>query len=204
MKTLNNYTRISGNFLLLIEKIKDFQPINYVFKKLYSFVSYNRKVIIPSERKQTKELNCEPEFNVTYRLLFVLFSVIIAAYTLFNFSKLITSLPVPNFKNELLLASGQIVFQGLFLLKKDAQTILNYIGNLMTVSLIGCIGLVQTIVLHLVIGLPQILLLFCFVSIVLLMFFEHKRRVQLLELPSYLSYTWIAYRLMALPFILNI
>jgi hypothetical protein len=37
---------------------------------------------------------------------------------------------------------------------------------------------------------------------VLLMFFEHKRRVAKLAMPVFISYTWVLYRVIILLFIL--
>ena len=201
---VDSLLKVIGNSFPVIEKLGNVKPVNYFLRKLYSFISYNRKVIIPSEKKENAVLECAPDFNIKYRLLYILFSIGIVGYTLFSFSGLIVSLSVASLQRELLLAFGQIVFQLCFLLKKDLKTSINYIGNLMSVSLIGCIGLVQTIILNMIIPLPQTIILISFLGIVGLMFFEHKRRVALLELPSFLTYTWVLYRLIALLIIVNI
>lgn len=201
---IDSLLRVIGNRFPIIEKIGNIKFINFFLRKAYSLVSYNRKVIIPSEKKQTTVLECVPDFNIKYRLFYIFLSVVITGYTLFHFSGLIEILPVTNFKSELLLAFSQLIFQGLFLIKKDSKTILNYMGNLMTVSLIGCIGLAQMLLLNWMFPLPQIVILISFLGVVGVMFFEHKRRVTLLELPNYLTYTWVVYRLIALLLILNL
>ncbi len=195
---IDSLLKVIGNSFPVVEKIGKTSFVYFGLKKLYSFVSYNRKVIIPSEKKEVNVLECNPSFNIKYRFLFIFFSVLVTAYTLFNFSSLITSMPIANFKIELMIAAGQIAFQGMFLVQKGIKRSINYIGNLMTVSLIGCIGLFQILLLNAIIGLPQLFILCSFGGVVLLMFFEHKRRVKLLALPSYLSYTWVAYRMIVL------
>lgn len=101
------------------------------------------------------------------------------------------------------MAFGQIVFQSLFLLKFDKKTIINYGGNLMTVSLMGSLILLPVLILNHFINLPEMFVLGWFGITVLIMCAEHFRRVKVLKLPFYLSYTWILYRILALLFILN-
>ncbi|HEU0126040.1 MAG TPA: hypothetical protein VFQ56_07030, partial [Flavobacterium sp.] len=83
------------------------------------------------------------------------------------------------------------------------QTILNYAGNLMTVSLMGSLILTPVLLLSQFVLLPQMIILGWFGVTVLIMFLEHFRRVKVLKLPFYLSFTWILYRIIALVFILN-
>lgn len=200
---IDSLLKVIGNSFPIVEKVGKFKPIKYGLSKLYSLISYNRKVIIPSEKKASEELECIPDFNVKYRLLFIVLGTLITAITLFQFSHMIQALPKASFTREIWLALGLIVTQTVFIINKDFKTILNYIGNLITVSLIGCIGLFQLIVLNSIISFPQWLILFAFTGVVGFMFFEHKRRIKLLELPNYLSWTWIGYRAIILFFILN-
>ncbi|CAL2105174.1 conserved membrane hypothetical protein [Tenacibaculum sp. 190524A02b] len=201
---IDSLLKVIGNSFPLVEKIGNVKPIYFLLQKLYSFISYNRKVIIPAELKKKEELVCEPDFNVKYRLLFIVLSIGITFYSLRYFSPLIKNLPSLSLTGEFLLAIGQIVFQSLFFLGKNTKTTINYIGNLMTVSLFGSLGLLQLILLNAIITLPQFIVLSSFFGIVSFMFFEHKRRLKLLELPSYLSYTWILYRIIVLLILLNI
>lgn len=201
---IDSLLKVIGSSFPLVEKIGNFKPIYFLLQKLYSFISYNRKVIIPAELKKKEVLVCEPDFNVKYRLLFIALSIGITFYSLRYFSPLIKNLPSLSLTGEFLLAMGLIVFQSLFFVGKSVKTTINYLGNLMTVSLVGCLGLIQIIVLNAIITLPQFIVLSSFFGIVGVMFFEHKRRLKLLELPSYLSYTWILYRIIVLLILLNI
>jgi hypothetical protein len=45
-------------------------PVNWFLRKLYKFISYNRRVIVAP--KESKGFNCAPDFNLHYRLLFML------------------------------------------------------------------------------------------------------------------------------------
>lgn len=117
---------------------------------------------------------------------------------------MIPNLPKSSIFREALLAFGQIVFQSVFLLKLDKKTIINYAGNLMTVSLMGSIILMPILVLNQFINLTETMVFGWFGITVLIMFAEHFRRIKILELPFYLSYTWVLYRIIALLLILNL
>lgn len=200
---IDSLLKVIGFSFPWMEKIGNWKPIHFLLKKLYSFISYNRKVIMPSKKKAKIKLECVPDFNIKYRLLYISLSIVFTAFVLFYFSELLPKLPKTNIAREFILATGQMVFQSLFLVKKDKQTILNYLGNLMTVSLLGSIILVPIICLNSIIKLPETIILGWFACTVLIMFLEHSRRIQILELPKHLTYTWVLYRIIALVFIIN-
>lgn len=200
---IDSLIKVVGFSFPLIEKIATVKPIHFILKKMYSFVSYNRKVIIPGNVKEENKLQCTPDFNYKYRFLFIGFALTLTSFILFGYSNLIPSLPKSNITREIVLAFGQIVFQSLFLLRFNKQTILNYAGNLMTVSLMGSLILSPVLILSKLINLPETIILGWFGITVFIMFLEHFRRVKVLKLPFYLSFTWILYRILALLLILN-
>ncbi len=200
---IDSLIKVVGFSFPLIEKIANIKPIHFILKKLYSFVSYNRKVIIPGNIKKENKLQCTPDFNYKYRFLFIGFALTITTFVLFGYSNLILDFPKSTITRELVLAFGQIVFQALFLLKLDKQTVINYAGNLMTVSLMGSLIIIPILLLSQFFELPQMIILGWFGVTVFIMFLEHFRRVKLLKLPFYLSFTWILYRIIALFLILN-
>lgn len=201
---IDSLLKVIGNSFPWMEKVGNVPPIKYFLKKLYSFISYNRKVIIPNKKAKDEALQCIPSFSYKYRILYIVFATIVTSLTLYNFSNLVPDLPKGNFSRELILALGQIIFQSMFLLKFDRQTILNYAGNIMTVSLMGSLILMPVLILNQFLNLPEMIVLGWFGMTVLIMFVEHFRRIKLLELPFYLSYTWIIYRIIALIIILNL
>ncbi|MES2574654.1 MAG: hypothetical protein V4572_06910 [Bacteroidota bacterium] len=201
---IDSLLKVIGFSFPWMDKVGKTKPIHFILKKLYSFVSYNRKVIIPGKVKDENKLQCTPDFNYKYRFIFIGFALIVTTFTLFNYSNLIPYLPKSSFAREAILALGQIVFQSLFLLKSDKKTITNYAGNLMTVSLMGSLILTPIVFLNQFITLPETIVLGWFGITVLIMFAEHFRRIKILNLPFYLSYTWVLYRIIALLLILNL
>jgi len=201
---IDSLLKVIGNAFPWIEKTGHLKPVHFGLKKLYAFISYNRKVIIPGAENPTRQLQCVPDFNVPYRLAYLLFAITITAAILFEFAKMIPLLPQGNFSREIMLASGQLLFQWLFLLHYDRKTIITYMGNLMTVSLMGSVLLIPIMVANQFVNVPGLVLNGWFGLVVLIMFLEHFRRVKLLKLPFYLCFTWILYRIIALLLILNL
>jgi len=201
---IDSLLKVIGFSFPWIEKTGTVKPIHFILKKLYSFVSYNRKVIIPGTIKEENKLQCIPDFNYKYRFIFIGFALTITTFILFEYSNLIPNLPKSSILREAVLAFGQIIFQSSFLFKFDKKTIINYAGNLMTVSLMGSLILIPILLINQFMNLSETLILGWFGITVFIMFAEHFRRIKVLKLPFHLSYTWIIYRIIALQLIFNL
>jgi len=199
---VDSLLKVIGFRFPIIQKIGQFQPIKFLLQKLYSLVSYNRKVIIPSKDNSSQQLQCIPKFNITYRLLYILFALIVTLLSVFIFFKNIPILPDGSLLREGIITVGQLVFQGMIIYTLDKKTILNYFGNMMTVSLMGSLMLITLMFINWMIPISEPILTFGFGIIISFMFIEHFRRVKLLELPIYLSYTWAIYSVLILIIIL--
>jgi predicted DCC family thiol-disulfide oxidoreductase YuxK len=201
---IESMLKVIGNAIPLVEKVGNIKPVKFCLKKLYSFISYNRKTIIPSKVDKSQTLQCVPDFNYKYRCIYILFATLVTSIVLFKFSKTIGVIPESNFLRECLIALGQIGFQWLFISKLKSQKQLTYIGNLMTISLMGSLILIPVLIINSFVSIPVIGLLAWFGLTVSIMLFEHIRRVKLLELPTILSLTWVLYRVLILLIILYI
>lgn len=195
---IDSMLKVLGNALPFVERIGNLKPIKFGLKKLYSFISFNRKVIIPSKEDKSQALQCVPSFNYKYRTTYILFVSLVTSIVLFKFSKTIGIIPESSFFRECIMTLGQIGFQALFISKLAHQKQFTYIGNLMTISLMGSLILMPLLIVHSLVNLTDLSLLAYFGLTVSLMLYEHIRRVKLLELPSYLSATWILYRMLVL------
>lgn len=201
---IDSMLKVIGNAVPLVETIGNVQLVKFCLKKLYSFISYNRKVIIPSKINKSQTLQCVPDFNYKYRYIYILFTTLVTSIVLFKFSKTIGIIPESNFLRECLIALGQIGFQALFISKLKSEKQLTYIGNLMTISVMGSLILIPVLILNTFVSLSEIGLLTWFGLTVSIMLYEHTKRVKLLELPSYLSFTWVLYRMLVLLLILSL
>lgn len=198
---IDSLLKVVGHSFPMIEKVGKVPPVYWFFKKLYSFISYNRKVIIPN-KKQDSALQCVPDFNYRYRIAYIIFAGLITALVLFKFAVLLPNIPKGSFMRELLLAFCQIPFQLMFILKKDKQAKVNYVGNLMTVSLFGSLLLLPMLIATTFIEVPALVTMGWFLLTAAVMLLEHIRRVRLLQLPAMLCFTWVGYRALALIIIL--
>ena len=196
---IDSLLKVIGNSFPFIAKTGNLKPINWLLKKLYSFISYNRKVIIPGKISPEKT-QCVPDFNYKYRIAYLIFAMLITATVLFKCAQIIPNYVHASFGKELILASGQLFFQSMFLLKENKITRLTYLGNLMTVSLFGSLLLAPVIILKSYFPINELVTLIWFGLVVTIMFAEHYRRVSLLQVSKYLCLTWVAYRMLALPF----
>jgi hypothetical protein len=195
---IDGLLRILGHSFPLIEKVGHFTPVNYFLKKVYKLISFNRKVIIPSKELAAGQLQCVPEFNTKYRGIYIFLTVVFTATTLHQYAQELPFFAKNNFVAELFLALGQIGFQWFFIQKLDNQKKLHYIGNLMTVSVIGCLALLPMLVCNTYFGCQKQMLYAWFCITATGMFFEHYRRIKILAYPKHLSISWILYRALAL------
>ena len=193
---IDSLLKVIGHSFPTIEKIGHLKPVNFLLKKLYSFISYNRKVIIPSKKK-VNALDCIPSFNFKYRLVYIIFAIIISSFVLSNFCNLVPQLSAVSFYKWLIIVIGQLVFQYLFLMNKPIKIRVNYLGNLMTTFMLGSLLLLPIIVLNTLTPLAEIINLSWFGVTALILILEHLRRIKLLELPTYLSITWVLYTIVA-------
>ncbi len=182
------------NFLVAIAKI------------LYKFVSFNRRVIIPASLNTECTFDAKPDFNLKYRFAYLIFSWLITALVLTNYSALLVQyIGATSLGREFLICAGQMLFQGLLLIavKKDKALIFEYLGNMMTVSLLGALLLCLMLVLNLITEtIPPIFNMAYFFMVVGFMLFDHVRRVGLIMAPKWLSATWVLYRILVLILIL--
>lgn len=196
---LDSLLLIIGNSFPLLEKIARIQPLYWFFKRLYSFVSYNRKQIIPSAKDDT-ETSCIPDFNLKYRIAYIAFVVIFSASILSLFSGRMGLNLKPDFIRELTVCLGQILWQTVFLRNYLKDKIWDYLGNMMTVSLMGTLLLIPVLLTD----FAPVFYLIYFGIVVLVMFLEHLRRCKILKLNYKPSISWILFRLTALAIIILI
>ncbi len=191
---VDSILRILGHSLPLIERVGRFGPVHFLLQKAYSFISFNRKVIVPGATPKAGTLECVPSFHVGYRLAYMVIAASLAALLLARFSEL---LPVGRhgWGIGLLLVAAQVPFQWVAL-RGDWRTRLNYTGNLLTVSLMGSLMLVPFGLVALFVAVPPLVAVAAFASVATVLFFEHRRRVRLLGQPWWVSATWVVYRLL--------
>lgn len=172
----------------------------FLADKAYKFISYNRRVIVPSGSYKQSRVFDEPAMHRGYRFTYLFVAWLLTALILFGYSsRLAPLLPGSNVYREFLVCGGQILWQWVFVHLIDRRKSLDYLGNLMTISLAGAFLLLLVQGVAGVIGITHAYFyLAAFLGIVALMFAEHIRRTRLLRLGWVLIITWVAYRILVL------
>lgn len=192
--------KVIGYSMPVFKSLFNFAPFVWLMEKLYAFISYNRKVVIPAAIKTP---GLQPDFKLTYRIAYLLFTWLVTAYILTHYAVLLTDFaPLGGEYREYLICGGQIAFQGLIILYYRKEKFWDYLGNMMTISCAGALLLLIGLVVANVTSLPSIYYLLYFMMVAGLMLLEHLRRSKLLQLGFLLSITWVLYRLMVLGLIL--
>ena len=144
------------------------------------------------------------EKSIVYKITIMLLCIAITAASLNQFAKLIQHLINIKYdwKFELFMVVGQLVFQFPFIFRKTTEQKWDYYYNMLIVSMMGSILLLPLIIFNHFYLLNSTINILYFFAVVLFMFIEHKRRVYQLCLPTYISYTWVLYRFLILIFIL--
>lgn len=142
--------------------------------------------------------------SIFYKVTIMLLCIAITAASLNQFAKLIQHLITIKYdwRFELFMVVGQLVFQFPFIYKKTKEQKWDYYYNMLIVSMMGSVLLLPLLIFNHFYLLSSTLNILYFFAVVAFMFFEHKKRVEQLCMPAYISYTWVLYRFLILIFIL--
>ncbi|WP_443945460.1 DUF393 domain-containing protein [Pedobacter sp. AW1-32] len=192
--------KVIANRFPIMKPIFSFAPFAWFMSKIYAFISFNRKIIIPAAAIKN---SIQPAFKLHYRLFYLAFSWCVTAFILTNYARHLTEfVPIGSAYREYLICGAQILFQGMVLLFLKKEMIWAYLGNMMTISLAGALAFLPILFLAQFIEVPALLFLSYFFTIAGLMFLEHIRRSKLLGLGWLPTVSWFIYRLIVLGLIL--
>lgn len=198
---VDSLVKILGHSFPFILWCYKWSVVNWLLKKLYALISYNRKVIIPGSLMCDAK-SCTPTFNWKYRLLYILIAWLTTALILSHFAELITGIvPAGGLGREFWICGGQMVFQGILVGKVNKQVLWDYLGHLMTISLAGALSLIPLLVIGYW-GMNEYILTGVFLLVAGGMLMAHIKRVDHLGLPKWVSVGWVVYRALILLFFL--
>ncbi len=171
--------------------------------RLYAFISYNRRVIIPAATHDGFAI--QPTFRLDYRIAYLVFTWFVTGYILSAYTSLFgTLLPGGNGYREYFVCGGQIFFQGAIATLYARSKVWEYLGNMMTISFAGALLLLPVLFLSKYITIPPVVAVLYFMSVAGLMLLEHIRRTNILKLGWILTATWVLYRILVLLIITQI
>ncbi|MDH4473880.1 MAG: hypothetical protein QE487_14840 [Fluviicola sp.] len=191
----------------LIQKVGMFPPIHWMINQLYSFISFNRKVIAPSDC--SGNCDCVPTTSYFWRWIFIaICALVVNSITAVYFNQHLNHYYTGIKNSDLIFFGLQLAIQSIVFISLKQKNLYDYLGQ---VSFVSCLGALLLLFFHLGLHWLQqfgvnidLLQPFCFGVVVTFMFFEHKRRVRLLHLSQALSFTWILFRIGIAPFAFNL
>ncbi len=181
---------VIGHAAPILKPLFRFKPFKWIMKKVYSFISYNRKVIAPPP-KDPIDIQCAPDVNLKYRWLYITFVTLLAGFISVigvkldghkaYFSDLSLELGV------LIIIAFRLALQALMVNASGHKNkLLDYLGNLMTVNL----------QLAILVGIGIICSHYynpgSFLIIIGAVYanFIHVKRLKSLEMPAWLCLAW--------------
>lgn len=193
--------KIIGSSFPLLRPLFLFRPFIWLMSKLYGFISFNRRVIIPASAT-THEFELQPTFKLRYRVAYLLFTWLLTSFILAAYAPLMQELlPQGSAYREYFICGGQLFFQGVLIsfIRPDKRW--DYLGNMMTISFAGALLLLPPMLLANWVHLHPLFYAAWFMGVAGVMLLEHIRRSRLLNLGWALTSTWVLYRVLVLLFI---
>lgn len=196
---INSLFKIFSVAVPILKPLFLFAPFVWIMSKLYAFISYNRRVIIPVSDTRYK---FQPTFRLDYRMVYLLFTWAITAFILTAYVHLMYGLlPQGSAYREYLVCGGQLFFQGFIVSITAKGKGWTYLGNMMTISFAGSLLLLPGLIIATWFNPNPIFYVLYFMAVAGLMFLEHIRRAKILNLGWILTISWACYRLLVLLFI---
>ena len=188
--------------LPVLKPLFSFKPFVWLMAKVYAFISYNRRVIVPPQTS-TDRFQLQPTFKLKYRIAYIVLAWVVTSLVLSAYANLLSAvLPSGNAYREYVICGGQVLFQGLIIYVIDKTKTWNYLGNMMTVSLAGALLLLPVLLLSKLIVLDTVFCTAWFLMVAGTMFLEHIRRCTLLGLRGGMTVSWVLYVLIVSAIIL--
>ncbi|MES2734342.1 MAG: DCC1-like thiol-disulfide oxidoreductase family protein [Bacteroidota bacterium] len=181
-----------GQRIPLISKMMRLRPLHCFFRFLYSLISYNRRIIIPSQQAPAA-CDCTPAFHLGYRLAFIAYALVLASLITYLFGWSVAGYwPMENSGGKMLFICGTgWVIQMLWAVILLSEKKVDYLGHLAVLMILGTLILVPGITLSWLTHneFPFIPVVSVLVSSSL-MGWQHVRRVQHLGLSKWWTASW--------------
>jgi predicted DCC family thiol-disulfide oxidoreductase YuxK len=174
-----------------------FKPFVWLMTKVYAFISYNRRVIIPAPVNSDR-FQLQPTFRLEYRILYIVIMSLIVGSILSAYAPLLNPI-IPQGENyrEYIICGGQILFQAIVIMLVKKDDIWSYLGNMMTVSFAGALLLSPLIWISKLVVVSPVIGAGWFLVVAGLMLLEHIRRCKLLGLGWVMTLTWVLYNVLS-------
>ncbi|WMX15724.1 MULTISPECIES: hypothetical protein [unclassified Aureispira] len=167
------------------------------------FIQENKLVIFPPAQYEADHF-INPHLG--WRWLYIFLAWLLISILLGYYGELLVPVvPDQGFYREFFMSAGQLIFQTVVIGHLTKNRLIHYLGNMMTVSLIGALLLMPVLLLAWWTGwdAPWWYTTY-FLVIVGVIILIHKDRVERLKLHWSITLSWIAYRVLLLIIIYGI
>lgn len=132
-----------------IKTIGNLHPVYWVLKKLYKFISYNRKVIVATKCSKG-QYDCSPEFNYKWRFVFLLVFLTVNTLALFPVQQYVMA-------NSIFISSTIYELQLLHVILVSSNLLLELtLSKQKAVEYLGQVNMLATIVILFLLALAGI------------------------------------------------
>src|SRR6478609_6476211 len=132
---ISSLFQIMGNAWPLFKPLFSFKLFTTGMSKLYTFISANRKVIVPVKVVGN---TIQPTFKLKYRLAYLFLTWLITSIILTEYAKILTPIvPLGKAYREYMICGGQILVQYVIVGIVNKYKRWDYLGNMMTISFAG-------------------------------------------------------------------
>ena len=172
---IESLLKVIGFSFPWMAKVGNIRPVKYLLQKLYSFISYNRKVIIPGKINKVIALQCVPDFSFMYRNLLIIFTISVSSFLFHLFDKQFSILEIIGFQMALFL------FQSLLFLKFSKEIVLNFLGNFAVSVFCGALLLIPIIILKIFFDIPENVHKAYFCAMLIVVVIDIFRRIKIIK-----------------------
>ena len=188
--------KVIGHAIPVFNPLFSFDPFIWIMTRVYAFISYNRRVIIPAN--DLKSHTMKPTFSLKFRLAYLVFTWLVSGLIFTGYIQLISPLGSIDFGLRGYFVIGlQMLVQGVLLGFFSPAKLWDYLGNMMTISLAGALLLLPILLLKSITYISVNVAIFYIVLVGSLMLCEHIRRSRMLELTGVLTISWAVLGLVA-------
>jgi hypothetical protein len=138
--------KVIGNSFPLFKPLFGFAPFVWLMKKVYAFISYNRRVIIPAGHDVQGAYNQALGWATASSTLHLPGWPWVAVLTAYA-HHLTPLVPIGDPLREYFICGGQVLFQGVVISLYAPAKRWEYLGNMMTISLAGALLLLPVLLL---------------------------------------------------------
>jgi len=187
---IDSLLEILGQKYPWIKRAGNTRPLKWFLKKLYKFISYNRKVIVAKKCGDGK-FDCAPDMNYRYRGLFMFLFLIFNTLALFPLQELVlTKLSFYHLSIQTLQAAhfGLVLSNFILAFTFHKQKAYEYLGQVNMLALTAILLLIPLLPLQLI-GIGEGFIIAYLILTTIIVFKEYLRRMEYAGI--LIRYKWV-------------